>query len=91
MRFVPILAATVVALGLSFASSGPSAAAPFTPAKQAETQSPVQSVQYYRWRERRYWGPRWRGGYCGRWRRICADRWGWGGPRFRGCVIRHGC
>lgn len=31
------------------------------------------------------------GGSCYRWRRICADRWGWGGPGFRRCLWRHGC
>ena len=31
------------------------------------------------------------GGYCYRWRHICADRWGWGGPGFRRCLWRHGC
>lgn len=28
---------------------------------------------------------------CHSWRRECADRWGWGGPRFRRCLWRHGC
>lgn len=28
---------------------------------------------------------------CHAWRRECADRWGWGGWRFRRCLDRHGC
>ncbi|AGK59310.1 cellulase [Hyphomicrobium denitrificans 1NES1] len=31
------------------------------------------------------------GGYCYRARRICADRWGWGGPGFRRCLRHRGC
>ena len=34
---------------------------------------------------------RYGGGGCYRWRHICADRWGWGGPGFRRCLWRHGC
>jgi hypothetical protein len=30
-------------------------------------------------------------GYCRRWRRICAARWGWGTRRFVICMRRHGC
>lgn len=30
-------------------------------------------------------------GYCHRWRRRCARRWGWGTWRFRRCLRRHGC
>lgn len=30
-------------------------------------------------------------GYCRSWRHECADRWGWGGYRFRRCLDRHGC
>ncbi len=33
------------------------------------------------------WG--WR--RCRYWRRECAERWGWGGWRFRRCLWRHGC
>ena len=31
------------------------------------------------------------GGGCYRARHACADRWGWGGPRFRRCLWHHGC
>ncbi len=67
----------------------------------------VEKVYYRRWRRgwygpryRRYYrGPRYYGygyrygyrGGCYRWRRICAGRWGWGGPRFRRCLWRHAC
>jgi hypothetical protein len=67
-------------------------------------QSIVQKAYYYhRWhrgwygpRVGFYGGPRWGygyggGGYCYRWRHICADRWGWGGPGFGRCLWRHGC
>lgn len=40
----------------------------------------TETVQF-----RRGWGR------CRAWRRECADRWGWGGPRFRRCMWRHGC
>ena len=30
-------------------------------------------------------------GYCSRWRRECADRWGWRTPRFYVCLERRGC
>ncbi len=30
-------------------------------------------------------------GYCVRWRRICAVRWGWGTWRWRRCLRLHGC
>ena len=77
MRIAPLLAASVVAIGLSAASSG-SEAAPLAPLKGLETnQSLATQVDYRR--------------FCWRWRRICADRWGWGGPRFRRCMWRHGC
>ncbi len=29
--------------------------------------------------------------HCWRWRHICPDRWGWGGWRFRRCLVLHGC
>ncbi|WP_290986811.1 glycosyl hydrolase family 5 [Hyphomicrobium sp.] len=38
-----------------------------------------------------YGGPGYGYGRCYRWRHICADRWGWGGPGFRRCLWRHGC
>jgi hypothetical protein len=31
------------------------------------------------------------GGVCVRARRVCASRWGWGGPNFRHCVVNRGC
>jgi hypothetical protein len=86
MRIAPLLAASVVALGLSVAAGSPSQAAQISPVHQSQiNQSIVQPVGYY-WR-RRYW----RGGHCVRWRNICANRWGWGGWRFRRCMVRHGC
>lgn len=30
-------------------------------------------------------------GRCRAWRQECSVRWGWGGPRFRRCMWRHGC
>jgi hypothetical protein len=77
MRIVPLLAASVVAIGLT-ASGGPSQAAPLSPLQQLQTnQSMAQPAGFVR--------------HCVRWRHICARRWGWGGPRFRRCMIRHGC
>ncbi|MDX2289814.1 MAG: hypothetical protein NW217_13455 [Hyphomicrobiaceae bacterium] len=31
------------------------------------------------------------GNRCRIWRHECADRWGWGGWRFRRCLRNHGC
>lgn len=77
MRLAPLLAASVVAIGLTAAATG-SQAAPLTPLKGLETnQSLATTVDYRR--------------YCWRWRNICANRWGWGGWRFRRCMVRHGC
>ena len=68
------------------------------PSQAAIKQSQVEQIYYRRWYGPRYrygfyGGPGYRygGGYCYRWRRICADRWGWGGPGFRRCLWRHGC
>lgn len=33
----------------------------------------------------------WGFGQCRAWRRECAARWGWGGPRYNRCLWRHGC
>jgi hypothetical protein len=30
-------------------------------------------------------------GHCRYWRRVCADRWGWGTRRFHICLERRGC
>ncbi len=77
MRLAPLLAASVVAVGLSAAATS-SQAAQLAPIKGLEAhQSLVTQVDYRR--------------YCWRWRHICADRWGWGGWRFRRCMVRHGC
>lgn len=79
MRFAPLLAASVVAIGLSAAGT-PSQAAQLLPKLETSHSTLAQSV---------YW--RRGGGYCYRWRHICADRWGWGGFGFRRCLWRHGC
>lgn len=77
MRLAPLLAASVVAIGLSAAVSSPQAAT-LAPLKGIEVnQSLATPVGYYR--------------HCVRWRHICARRWGWGGWRFRRCMVRHGC
>jgi hypothetical protein len=77
MRIVPLLAASVVAIGLSAAAS-PSQATQLLP--QLETNQSLAQPVYWR-----------RGGYCWRWRHICADRWGWGSGRFYRCLAIHGC
>jgi hypothetical protein len=83
-------------------ASGPARAVPqIVPA--ATNQSLVQKTYYRHW-HRGYWHRGWGGprfgiyagpgygyGYCGRWRHICANRWGWGGPGFGRCLWRHGC
>ena len=30
-------------------------------------------------------------GYCARWRRVCAQRYGWNTRRFFYCLERNGC
>ncbi|ADJ22205.1 MAG: glycosyl hydrolase family 5 [Hyphomicrobium denitrificans] len=85
MRIATLSAAVVVAAGLSLAAGAPAQAAPVSaPQQTGISQSLVQQAQYWR-------RPGWRGGRCVKWRNICADRWGWGGPRFRRCMIRNGC
>jgi hypothetical protein len=85
MRIAPIIAASVVAVGLSMAVS-PSQAAPAAP--QVPLLQHIQSsqtlVQDVGWR-RRHWNR------CRHWRNTCARRWGWGTWRFRRCVVRHAC
>jgi hypothetical protein len=86
MRIASLFAASVVAICLSAAAGSPSQAAPISPVHPSQiTQSIAQPVGYY-WRR-----PYWRRGHCVRWRNICANRWGWGGWRFRRCMVRHGC
>jgi hypothetical protein len=86
-------------------SSGPATAGPIgMQASAGQSQSLVQQTQYYHRGWRRGWrrggiyiapgvgyGYGRRYGGCGRARRICAVRWGWGGPGFRRCMWRHGC
>ncbi|CAA2137004.1 hypothetical protein HYPP_00251 [Hyphomicrobium sp. ghe19] len=77
MRIAPLLAASVVAIGLSAAGTS-SQAAQLAPLKGIEASQSLAT-------------PVGVGRYCWRWRNICANRWGWGGPRFRRCMWRHGC
>lgn len=44
-----------------------------------------------RYRYGYYRGPRYGYGGCVRARRVCAYRWGWGGPAFRRCMWRRAC
>jgi hypothetical protein len=77
MRIAALVAASVIAIGMSAAGNSLQAA-PLLP--QLETnQSLAQQVG---WRYRRH---------CVRWRHICADRWAWGTWRFRRCMRIHGC
>ena len=71
------LAAGLLALGM-LAAPQIGAAATFSPVPgvTGSDSNLVQNVQ-------------WRG--CGFWRRECARRWGWGGWRFRRCVVARGC
>lgn len=77
MRLAPVLAASVVAIGLSLTATT-SEAAQLTPLNGIETNQSLATPAAW-------------GRYCWRWRNICASRWGWGGPRFRRCMWRHGC
>ena len=91
------------AISSSAATAGPTG----MQASAGQSQSLVQQTQYYHrgWR-RGGWGYRrgWRrggvwiapgvvygGGGCVRARRVCAARWGWGGPDFRRCMWRRAC
>ncbi|CCB63601.1 hypothetical protein [Hyphomicrobium sp. MC1] len=79
MRLAPFLAASVVAIGLTAAASAPQAAT-FAPAPLKGIEANQSLAAPVAWRR-----------YCWRWRNICSRRWGWGGPRFRRCMWRHGC
>ena len=78
-------------------SSGGATAGPTgMQASAGQSQSIVQQTQYYRrgWRRGGVWiapGVVYGGGGCVRARRVCAARWGWGGPDFRRCMWRRAC
>ena len=86
-------------------SSGAATAGPTgMQASAGQSQSLVQQTQYYhavgavvlgsRGCARRLWiapGVVYGGGGCVRARRVCAARWGWGGPDFRRCMWRRAC
>jgi hypothetical protein len=71
------LAAGLLALG-TFASPQISAAASFSPMPSVAA-GDGGLVQTVHWRGCRYW------------RHECAQRWGWGGWRYRRCLARHAC
>lgn len=86
MRIAPLLAGAVLALGMAITAGSAQAAPPVSSGiYHSQSQRLVDQVYHRRWHHRRHWG------YCMRWRNICADRWGWGGWRFRRCLRRHGC
>jgi hypothetical protein len=70
-----LIAAALVFAGHA-ASAAPISSAPKVLGQVTTQEAGVQKVQ---WRRCRFW------------RRECAFRWGWGGWRFRRCMIRHGC
>ncbi len=78
-------------------SSGAAMAGPTgMQASAGQSQSLVQQTQYYHrgWRRGGVWiapGVVYGGGGCVRARRVCAARWGWGGPDFRRCMWRRAC
>jgi hypothetical protein len=72
------LAAGLMTLGVLAAPQTPSAAPISTPTLLGSDTSVVQPV-------------RWRGGRCRYWRHECAERWGWGTPRYYRCLWRHDC
>ncbi|WP_024275190.1 hypothetical protein [Hyphomicrobium sp. 802] len=97
-KIVLSFAALAILLTSSLAVAAP--ALPPPPAHQPI----VQKAYYHGWHHgwRRWYGPPrlyyggpvfavYGGGYCYRWRDICAGRWGWGGPGFGRCLWRHGC
>jgi len=71
------LAAGLVLAAATLVPAGASAAAPQSPLPGVTADSSL--VQKAQW------------GYCGRWRRECAERWGWRTPGFFRCMGRHGC
>jgi hypothetical protein len=106
MNKIAIAAAALCSILLTGAiSTGTAmAAGPFGVHASADQSSLVQKTYVRRW-HRGGWGYRrgWRrggvwiapgvvyGGGCVRARRVCAARWGWGGPGFRRCMWRHAC
>ncbi|MBX9684177.1 MAG: glycosyl hydrolase family 5 [Hyphomicrobium sp.] len=104
MRFAPLLAGTLMALTIGTVTV-PSQAAPVVPKFEAN-QTLIQPVyDHYDRRDRHYgyggygrpyvdiyrpYRPAY-GGRCKKWRNICADRWGFGGPGFGRCMWRQGC
>ncbi len=92
------IAFAIAALG-SVMLADVASAAPVVTDTVPSAQTMVEKTYYRRWygpRYRFYYGPGYYGrrygyGGCYRWRNICADRWGWGGPGYRRCLWRHGC
>jgi hypothetical protein len=97
MRYNIPLAAACLALATLSLPAVSSAAAPSGASQSTATigaQFALTEKVQYRGEWRRGGWNRGRGGGWGRcraWRNECADRWGWGGPRFRRCLWRHGC
>jgi hypothetical protein len=97
MRFkIPLAAACLALATLSLPAVSSAAALPGasqSTAKLGAQSTLTEAVQYRRDGWRRGGWDRDRGGWgrCRAWRNECADRWGWGGPRFRRCLWRHGC
>ena len=96
MRYkIPLAAASLALATLSLPAV--SSAAALSGASQSTATIGAQSaltekVQYRgEWRRDRWSGGGGGWGRCRAWRHECADRWGWGGPRFRRCLWRHGC
>lgn len=96
MRIAPLMAGAILSLGMAAFTGPAEAAAPGVPSGivKSQSQSLVEQVHYRRWdRRHHHWrhGHRARWGHCSRVRNICANRYGWGGHRFRRCVIGRGC
>lgn len=90
MRIAPLVAGAVLALGMAMTAGSAQAAPPVASGiYHSQAQSLVDEVRHRRWHRPRWHHRRW--GYCARWRNICANRYGWGGWRYRRCVRRHGC
>lgn len=77
MRISILAAVAAGALICAGASSSSAAPASALPQVTASSQSTIAEPAQFRSR-------------CRRWSRECRIRWGWG-PRFRRCMVRHGC
>lgn len=78
LRKFALVSGLVVAAGLMPSTASAGVQSPLT-GLAADRSSIVQQAQW------------WEMDRCRVWRHECAERWGWGSPRWYRCLSRHAC